>query len=311
MTILPTKSIYYKDVNLIARPGVVKSRSEIPKNLEKIIVSPMSSICGTTFTKKALNLGLSVCLHRFCEIENQVKLFNEINFYRNQVWACIGLDEAERLKSLTNAGCQNIVLDVANGYLPDVVHYIEHLYYYLKIPSLMVGNIHTKEGVQLYKNIRNLHLRIGIGGGTCCETKNVAAINRGQITEIEECSKKKKDRTIIADGSINSPAYASMAFGTGADKIMLGSYFGNAEEAENVINGEYKIWGSASYEQLKRSNKVKSHSEGKTVLVDKTSIKPLKVLVDELWGGISSAISYSGYSNLDSFIGNGVFELKV
>jgi hypothetical protein len=39
-------------------------------------------------------------------------------------------------------------------------------------------------------------------------------------------------------------------------------------------------------------------------------LSPLETLVDELWGGISSAVSYSGYETLKDFIGNGVFELK-
>jgi hypothetical protein len=39
-------------------------------------------------------------------------------------------------------------------------------------------------------------------------------------------------------------------------------------------------------------------------------LRPLEELVDELWGGISSAVSYSGYNTLKRFIGNGVFEIK-
>ena len=39
-------------------------------------------------------------------------------------------------------------------------------------------------------------------------------------------------------------------------------------------------------------------------------LRPLEALVDELWGGISSAVSYSGCKTLGEFIGNGVFELK-
>lgn len=73
--ILKSKSIYYNDVNLVAQPCKVKSRKDIPCELNRIIVSPMEAIIGETFALKANELGLTVCLHRFCSIEEQVALF--------------------------------------------------------------------------------------------------------------------------------------------------------------------------------------------------------------------------------------------
>ena len=52
-TILKTKSIYYNDVNLIAQPSAVNSRSEVPRELNRIIVSPMEAVIGETFAKEA------------------------------------------------------------------------------------------------------------------------------------------------------------------------------------------------------------------------------------------------------------------
>jgi hypothetical protein len=49
------------------------------------------------------------------------------------------------------------------------------------------------------------------------------------------------------------------------------------------------------------------HSEGKEVPV-LDELAPSKHLVDELWGGISSAVSYGGYDTLTNFIGNGVLK---
>lgn len=74
-TILKTKSIYYNDVNLIAQPSIIHSRSEVPKELNRIIVSPMESLIGETFAKEANNLGLTICLHRFCPVETQISIF--------------------------------------------------------------------------------------------------------------------------------------------------------------------------------------------------------------------------------------------
>lgn len=157
----------------------------------------------------------------------------------------------------------------------------------------------------------NIGIRVGISSGSACNTKMMTSVNRGQITEIRECSEaKKKNQILFADGGISCPAYAALAFAAGADRIIMGGYFSKAEEAENIQNGEYKFWGSASYKQLELSKSKKSHSEGKILDINTSEVKPLKILVEELWGGISSAISYSGFSKIDDFIGNGTLELK-
>ena len=67
------KSIYYNDVNLLARPTAIDenntlgalSRKNIPVELNRVYVSPMQAIIGLDFAKKANELGLGLCLHRF------------------------------------------------------------------------------------------------------------------------------------------------------------------------------------------------------------------------------------------------------
>ena len=177
---------------------------------------------------------------------------------------------------------------------------------------MVVGNVHTREGVGLYNwGDKNLLVRCGIGNGSGCETSSKATgYGRGQITELEDCLSAFGRPTPFADGGIKNGACAAKAFGIGSQYIMLGGYFSVAEEAQNIIDGEYKFWGCASdYNQLKFGGK-RNHSEGKVLEINKNEIKPLKYLVDELWGGISSAVSYGGYNSLSSFIGNGIFEIK-
>jgi hypothetical protein len=91
---------------------------------------------------------------------------------------------------------------------------------------------------------------------------------------------------------------------------MMGGYFAKAFEAETHVKGDGTYWGGASHkQQILSTGKVYRHSEGKEVpILD--LLNPLETLVDELWGGISSAVSYGGYDTLTNFIGNGVFEIK-
>jgi IMP dehydrogenase/GMP reductase len=312
MKILDSKSIYYNQINLIAQPNtLIRSRKEIYNENWRIFVSPMPAIIGETFAKEALNLGLQIVLHRFCPIEEQVKLFNILPCKGN-IWCAIGLEDNQRVIDLMKAGCRKFCIDVANGYLQSVVSFTKELSQY-KECTIMVGNVHSKEGVWLYKNIPNIYVRVGLSNGSGCDTSKMTAVNRGQVTEIIECKAAANildNVNIVCDGGISEPSCAVKAFGLGGDYLMLGGYFSKAEEAQNIIDGEYKFWGCASQYNQAKYGEVRRHSEGKVLDINMNEIKPLKTLVADLVGGISSGVSYAGYSTISNFIGNGDFELK-
>jgi GMP reductase len=325
--ILKTKSIYYNDVNLVAQPCKVKSRKDIPVELNRIIVSPMEAIVGKTFALKANQLGLTVCLHRFCSIDEQVELYNSLP-YKANVFVSIGLNDWDRVKALKDAGADKWLIDMANGYMhKEISECVNKLAEQASIYDLMLGNVHTAEGFQLLSGIRpdvkmEKYIRVGIAGGSPCATNDSTGYNRGPITElmeIDECFPfdpssdeifLNRKPFIIADGGIKNAGYASKAFGAGADYVMMGGYFARAFEAETHVRGDGHYWGGASHkQQILSTGKVYRHSEGKEVpILDE--LRPLESLVDELWGGISSAVSYSGYETLSGFISNGVFEIK-
>ena len=316
--ILKTKSIYYNDVNLVAQPCKVRSRKDIPVELDRIIVSPMEAIVGKTFAIKANELGLTVCLHRFCSVEEQVELFNSLPNKAN-VFVSIGLNDWDRVQQLKDAGADKWLIDTANGYMHNEIQKcVDKLSDVASVYDLMLGNVHTEKGFQLLSDIKSKYkhdkyIRVGIAGGSPCATNDSTGYNRGPITEImeiEECSPYDPKPFIIADGGIKNAGYAAKAFGAGADYVMMGGYFARALEAETHIRGDGHYWGGASHkQQILSTGKVYRHSEGKEVQIS-DELRPLEALVDELWGGISSAVSYSGYDTLENFIGNGVFEIK-
>ena len=322
--ILKTKSIYYNDVNLVAQPCKVKSRKDIPVELYRIIVSPMEAIVGKTFALKANELGLTVCLHRFCSIEQQVELFNSLPNKRN-VFVSIGLNDWDRVDALAEAGATSWLIDMANGYMArEINDCVIKLSERASIHDLMMGNVHSERGFQMLSAITTnspfmRYIRVGIAGGSPCATNDSTGYNRGPITEIMEIDQSnpwepfldhRLKPFIIADGGIKNSGYAAKAFGAGADYVMMGGYFAKALEAETHQRGDGTYWGGASHkQQMLSTGKVYRHSEGKEVpILDE--LRPLEDLVSELWGGISSAVSYSGCSTLKDFIGNGVFEIK-
>jgi GMP reductase len=325
--ILKTKSIYYNDVNLVAQPCKVKSRKDIPVELNRIIVSPMEAIIGKEFALKANQLGLTLCLHRFCSIEEQVELYNSLPDKSN-VFVSIGLNDWDRVEALKDYGADKWLIDMANGYMAiEIRDCVDKLSDVASIYDLMMGNVHSERGFQMLSNIQSKHkhdkyVRVGIAGGSPCATNDSTGYNRGPITEIMEIETSNpwdpisdklypnRKPFIVADGGIKNSGYAAKAFGAGADYVMMGGYFAKALEAETHVRGDGHYWGGASHkQQILSTGKVYRHSEGKEVpILDE--LAPLETLVDELWGGISSAVSYSGYDTLANFIGNGVFEIK-
>jgi hypothetical protein len=325
--ILKSKSIYYNDVNLVAQPCKVKSRKDIPVELNKIIVSPMEAIVGKTFALKANELGLTVCLHRFCSIEEQINLYDTLTNKKN-VFVSIGLNDWERVEALAEMGATSWLIDMANGYMTNEINEcVTKLSDLTRIDNLMMGNVHSERGFQMLANVAldksfSKYVRVGIAGGSPCATNDSTGYNRGPITEIMEIDNSNpwdpisdklypnRKPFIIADGGIKNSGYAAKAFGAGADYVMMGGYFAKAFEAETHQRGDGTYWGGASHkQQILSTGKAYRHSEGKEVpILDELS--PLETLVDELWGGISSAVSYSGYETLSGFIGNGVFEIK-
>jgi hypothetical protein len=325
--ILKSKSIYYNDVNLVAQPCKVKSRKDIPVELNKIIVSPMEAIVGKTFASKANQLGLTLCLHRFCSIEEQINLYDTLTNKKN-VFVSIGLNDWERVEALAEMGATSWLIDMANGYMTNEINEcVTKLSDLTRIDNLMMGNVHSERGFQMLANVAldksfSKYVRVGIAGGSPCATNDSTGYNRGPITEIMEIDNSNpwdpisdklypnRKPFIIADGGIKNSGYAAKAFGAGADYVMMGGYFAKAFEAETHQRGDGTYWGGASHkQQILSTGKVYRHSEGKEVPIS-DELKPLEALVDELWGGISSAVSYSGYETLSGFIGNGVFEIK-
>jgi hypothetical protein len=325
--ILKTKSIYYNDVNLVAQPCKVKSRKDIPVELNRIIVSPMEAIIGKTFAMKANELGLTLCLHRFCSIDEQVELYNSLPNKKN-VFVSIGLNDWKRVEAFAELGADSWLIDMANGYMnKEIQDCVSELSNQAFISKLMMGNVHSERGFQMLAQIVPeksfpRYIRVGIAGGSPCATNDSTGYNRGPITEIMEIDESNPwDPTsdqvflnrkpfIIADGGIKNAGYAAKAFGAGADYVMMGGYFARAFEAETHVIGDGYYWGGASHkQQILSTGKAYRHSEGKEVpILDELS--SLQTLVDELWGGISSAVSYGGYDTLTNFIGNGVFEIK-
>lgn len=200
--ILKTKSIYYNDCNLIAQPAhpTLKSRKDIPVELNRIIVSPMDAVVGKTFAQEASKLGLTVCLHRFCDISSQLETFKVTN--PTNTYVSIGLNDWDRVEIFKDY-TTNWLIDCANGYLSSVKDTICKLQSTAKIKNLMLGNIHSKEGIEIYRKYEdkpfNILFRVGIAGG-CFVPESTVKTKEG-LKEIQNI--KIGDEVLTHTGEYN------------------------------------------------------------------------------------------------------------
>ncbi|MCH4012833.1 MAG: IMP dehydrogenase [Solobacterium sp.] len=169
-------------------------------------------------------------------------------------------DYKERVPALVAAGADCFVLDSSDGFSEwqaDALDWIKGKYG----DSIKVGagNVVDEDGFNYLASHGADFIKIGIGGGSICITRETKGIGRGQATSVIEVAKARDawfERTgeyipICSDGGIVYDYHIVLALAMGADFVMLGRYFSRFEEAPGqklTINGAFvkEYWGEGS-----------------------------------------------------------------
>lgn len=169
-------------------------------------------------------------------------------------------DFKERVPALIEAGADVLCIDSSEGFTEFQKNTIEWIKktYKGKV-KVGAGNVVDSEGFNFLANAGADFIKIGIGGGSICITRETKGIGRGQATAVIDVAKardayfKKTGEyiPICADGGIVYDHHVSLALAMGADFVMLGRYFARFEESPTnkiLINGSYykEYWGEGS-----------------------------------------------------------------
>jgi GMP reductase len=150
------------DVNLFVNRLYIMDKSKsIP-----IIASNMDTIGTFNMAKSLDKLGVMTCLHKHYKTEEYINFFTTENSTR--IFFSVGAtwDDLHKLKIVyENCGIENVCLDVANAYIPQVFDVIEKIKSIIKNPILMVGNIATPEPIADFAHSGVKIIKVGIGGG--------------------------------------------------------------------------------------------------------------------------------------------------
>jgi IMP dehydrogenase len=169
-------------------------------------------------------------------------------------------DYRERVPVLVDAGADVLCIDSSDGFSEwqqETIRYIREMYgNKIKIGA---GNVVDKDGFLYLTEAGADFVKVGIGGGSICITREQKGIGRGQATALIEVAQARDeyfDRTgiyvpICSDGGIVQDYHMVLALAMGSDFIMMGRYFARFDESPTkklMVGGSYvkEYWGEGS-----------------------------------------------------------------
>ena len=169
-------------------------------------------------------------------------------------------DYATRIPALLEAGVDVLVIDSSEGYTcwqAKTIAWVRENYG--DTVKIGAGNVVDKDGFRFLAEAGADFVKVGIGGGSICITRETKGIGRGQATALIEVAAARDEYfretgiyvPICSDGVIVHDYHMTLALAMGADFMMLGRYFARFDESPTnkvMVNGAYmkEYWGEGS-----------------------------------------------------------------
>lgn len=327
------KFLAFDDVLLLPQFSYINSRADVDTSQVfcgfklglPILSSNMDSVTNSKMANAMKTHGAGSALHRFNSVEENVREYlaspeSTIGSFG------LGAKELGRAINLAEAGCTTLMLDVAHGATMMAVNQVKALR--LNVSSdvkIIVGNFASAMSIEdfcYHLGGRKIDaVKVGIGGGASCLTRVQTGSGASTFSSVVDCV--RTGIPVISDGGHRNPGDISKALAAGAKVVMLGKMLSGTDEAPGeVINCDHadydtlmrhkelnlptkgswkKYRGSASQESYEVQGKVAEHRvfEGDSFLVP--AVGPVAKVLQEINGGLRSAMSYSGAMTLNDF----------
>uniref|UniRef100_UPI004024D282 IMP dehydrogenase n=1 Tax=Mitsuokella multacida TaxID=52226 RepID=UPI004024D282 len=169
-------------------------------------------------------------------------------------------DYAERVPLLIEAGADVLCIDSSEGFSEWQKRTIEWIRAnYGEDVKVGAGNVVDAEGFRFLADCGADFIKVGIGGGSICITRETKGIGRGQATALIDVCRARDEYyeetgvyvPVCSDGGIVHDYHMTLALAMGADFLMLGRYFSRFDESPTdkvKVNGTYykEYWGEGS-----------------------------------------------------------------
>lgn len=318
------KVLTFDDISLVPQYNNIKSRTEpnlqtsLTSNIKMdvpIVAANMDSVIGVSLAKVLFKHGSVPILHRF--YKNYEELNKDVAELGGNCLVSIGVNSSLEEISNLSPNPFGVVIDIAHGHAQVVKELITKIkttkrYRYWQV---VAGNVCTAGGYIDLVNSGADGVKVGVGPGAACTTRQVTGFGVSQFTAIKDCAhqEKKYKIPIIADGGIRGSADIVKALAAGASSVMIGKLFACTEESaskkrqrrrslsevqkDTLFEANYRGQASRAFQE-DFFGKVKKGTvpEGEEMWAPVTG--SANALLDTLLGGIRSGMTYGGARNI-------------
>jgi IMP dehydrogenase len=225
--------------------------------------------------------------------------------------------EMRRVESALDAGADCIVVDIAHGDSQLEIDMIKNIRKHFPDTQVVGGNVATAGGTKRLIDAGVGAVKVGVGPGSICVTRQVAGSGVPQLTAVIECAEAARDSgiPIIADGGIRHPGDVAKAIAAGAQTVMIGSMLAGTDESPGMVmtrkGHRYKTSRgmaslTANIERNKREGNDLTREEIEDYVAEGVEAavpyrgKAREVLM-QMIGGLQSGMSYSGAHSIEEF----------
>ena len=227
---------------------------------------------------------------------------NKDLYGRLMIAAAVGVtaDVMDRVKALSEAAVDAIVIDTAHGHSKGVVSVLKKVKKNYPKIDVVVGNIATSEAAAYLLEAGADGVKVGIGPGSICTTRIIAGVGYPQLSAILEVSSVLTGTGVplIADGGVRYTGDIVKAVAAGADCVMLGSLLAGTKESP----GETVIYEGRKFKTYRGMGSVEAMKKGSKDRYFQDVEDDIKKLVPE---GIVGRVPYKGDLNesIHQFVG--------
>ncbi|MEO9654306.1 IMP dehydrogenase [Marinomonas sp.] len=228
-----------------------------------------------------------------------------------------GADTGERVKALSDAGVDVVVVDTAHGHSKGVIDRVRWVKENFPHIQVIGGNIATAEAAIALADAGADGVKVGIGPGSICTTRIVAGVGVPQISAVANVAEAMNPRGIpvVADGGVRFSGDISKAIAAGASVIMVGGLLAGTDEAP----GEVVLFQGRSFKSYRGMGSLGAMSQAQgssdRYFQDSSSVEklvpegiegrvpskgPMVSVIHQLMGGVRSSMGYTGSADIET-----------
>jgi IMP dehydrogenase len=216
------------------------------------------------------------------------------------------------------------VVDIAHGHADHTLNMVRRLKSKFAGAQVVGGNVATAAGVCDLADAGADAVKVGVGAGSICITRQVAGFGVPQLTAILDCAEAahKAGVPLIADGGVRSSGDLVKALAAGASTVMVGSLLAGTAESPGapvirdgrrykVVRGMASLTANIDRKRIERGGEVDEAEWEQVVPEGVEAVVPYRgeaaEVLHQLVGGLRSGLSYAGAATIEELWANAEF----